>query len=568
MSKFENAPNINNPEPNSESNLNNPEPNPSETPESVKIPFMITKKMRRQLIDMGLSDEEISKLRPADAWEIINGKKAEGQQTEGQQEEQKTEGQQEQQTEGQQTEKQEQKGEEPKLSPEESEEVEEKLAESDLSKPAIESNLSNVISSDSKSIFEKMSDKAKKIASTVYEGVYQIPVAKRIVGKMEIAYKQKRIDIYDKKMTKRKNKLDAIDNYLNIFQTVKKELPEYKEELEKEGVPGAASLEIQLKKIIQQKEKFLNKRDEIQTKFEAEEKKRDLFIEKRDAVAKKLIDYYEEKLKPYEQKIESFSQEKAHWEQLLKETESQQQKIEQRLKEFEDRTTYLEELYQKLGWSERKIKNVGSTKEVKKFVADRRKQMRLERESIEKEILKNQKQISKLETKANPYFDKKQAFVRVTERQKIDYKVRKREGRPREEEIKTEEKLGMEEEELGMEEEKLEMEEEGLGMEEEESRMEEEKEKVFEKEPEFALGEVIDQWNNYLKEEYGDAAFKTCGIEALIFAKETGLKLDQNYKISEWNHLMKEYLNLYQKVDAEKTNYFIEDFNKKLSKEN
>ena len=161
--------------------------------------------------------------------------------------------------------------EKPKTSPEELKEVEEK----------------KVISYDSKSIFEKMSDKAKKIASAVYEGVYQMPVANRIVGKMEIAYNQKIIDIYDKKMAKRKNKLDAIDYCLNIFETAEKELPEFKKELEKEGVPGTASLEIQLKKIAQQKEEFLNKRDKIQTKFEAKENKRDLFIEKRDAVAKK-----------------------------------------------------------------------------------------------------------------------------------------------------------------------------------------------------------------------------------------------------------------------------------------
>ena len=425
--------------------------------------------------------------------------------------------------------------EKPKTSPEELKEVEEKLAKSALGKRAIEINLLKVISYDSKSIFEKMSDKAKKIAGAVYEGVYRMPVANRVVGKMEIAYKQKRIDIYDKKMAKRKNKLDAIDYRLNIFQTAEEELRQHKEELEKEGVPGTASLEIQLKKIAQQKEKFLNKRDKMQTKFEAKENKRDLFIEKRDVVAKKLIDYYEEKLRPYEQKLESFNKEKARWQQLLQETESRHQNIEQQLKELEDKKTHLEELYREMGWSERKIKHAEVIKGIEKHVASKRKQLHSERESIEKEILKNQKKISKLETKTNPYLDKKQAFIRVTERQKIDYKVRKRERGAREEKIKTEEKLGMEEE------------------------------KAFEKEPEFTLEEVVDQWNNYLKKEHGDD-FKNYGIDALMFAKENGLRLDKNYKISEWNRLLKEYLNIYEKVDEEKISNFIEDFNKKLSK--
>ncbi|HPC31315.1 MAG TPA: hypothetical protein PK119_02560, partial [Candidatus Paceibacterota bacterium] len=311
--------------------------------------------------------------------------------------------------------------EKPKTSPEELKEVEEK----------------KVISYDSKSIFEKMSDKAKKIASAVYEGVYQMPVANRIVGK-----------------------------------------------------------------------------------------------------------------------IESFNKEKARWEQLLQETELRHQNIEQRLKELEDKKTHLEELYKKMGWSERKIKHVESTKEIEKYVTGKRKQLHLERESIEKEILKNQKKISKLETKVNPYLDKKQAFVRVTERQKIDYKVKKRERGTKEEETREEEIREEEIREEGIEEEEVETEEK-LGM-------EEEKEKVFEKEPEFALKEVINKWNNYLKEEHSDA-FKTYGIDELIFAKESGLKLDKNFKISEWNRLMKEYLNLYQQVDEEKINNFIKDFNKKLS---
>ena len=44
--------------------------------ESVKVPLMITNGMRQKLGELGLNKENISQLKPEDAWDILNGKKS------------------------------------------------------------------------------------------------------------------------------------------------------------------------------------------------------------------------------------------------------------------------------------------------------------------------------------------------------------------------------------------------------------------------------------------------------------------------------------------------------------
>lgn len=66
MPKFEGAP-----------NMNNAEPNPVEAGKSVEIPLMITRDMEQQLTGRGLSKEDINKLTPEGAWEVLNGEKNE-----------------------------------------------------------------------------------------------------------------------------------------------------------------------------------------------------------------------------------------------------------------------------------------------------------------------------------------------------------------------------------------------------------------------------------------------------------------------------------------------------------
>lgn len=66
----------------SEPNLGNQRLDPNETGTVVDVPVMITHKMERQLSDLGLSEEQINRLTPEGAWDIINGKKPEEQSSE------------------------------------------------------------------------------------------------------------------------------------------------------------------------------------------------------------------------------------------------------------------------------------------------------------------------------------------------------------------------------------------------------------------------------------------------------------------------------------------------------
>jgi len=88
----------------------------------------------------------------------------------------------------------------------------------------IKGNINSVLSPENKNFLEKMSEEGIKIASQVYEGLYNTPHVNRIVGKLEIAYNQFWIDKYQQKAAKFKGKIDSLDLRIGAIDESKKKL--------------------------------------------------------------------------------------------------------------------------------------------------------------------------------------------------------------------------------------------------------------------------------------------------------------------------------------------------------
>jgi len=386
------------------------------------------------------------------------------------------------------------------------------------------------LNSENQSFFNRMSEKEQRVVSRVYEGLYEVPVLNRIIGKMEIAYNQSWADQHQKEALELKSDLDKIDFRIDAFDQSKKEIESVIEDLKKENIPGVTdSLQLKIQNVERKKAKLLNKKDKIQSRIEAKENKMKTYINKRDYVVDKFINRYEGRLEPMEVELEKLQTYKNEVDLLVATTEV---RYKEQLASLENKKARIISALRKTGMSERKIRNFENVKEFNKILKDRRKRAKAAKERLEKRKIKISQKIAKVDAKANSYRDKREKFIRIKNRKPIEFNVKTR----RREEAKDQDQ----EEVLSH----------NWGAESASVEKEEEKEKR-------TVKEYIEFWNNSVTKDAGGA--EKLIIEIKYFEKTARLSKNFNLSFEDFKKILGKYL----KVKGMSTDYFNEQFKNK-----
>lgn len=277
-----------------------------------------------------------------------------------------------------------------------------------------------------KGFFDKMSTGGKKIMSMAYEGVYNIPVVNRAVAKMEIAYNQFWIDKKENKSVKLKGELDAINLKSGIFNQSKEEITSLMEDLKREGNPGHESLQMKIKEIEKEEAKIANKKDSLQSKIEKKENKIKLYTNKRDGVADKIIGRYEKKLSPIKDKMEKLENYRDRLDLFVAATEAKHEEQIIKLDILRERKINLEQKFMAMGQSERQIKRDTTIKLLSEQIESGYQKIELEKLSLSARSREINNKIAKVDSKAKPYRDRKDQFIRIKDRRPIKIDLEER----------------------------------------------------------------------------------------------------------------------------------------------
>lgn len=402
-----------------------------------------------------------------------------------------------------------------------------RAAEQEIKKKII-SNLSP----ENKNFLGKMSEEGVKIASQVYEGLYNTPGVNRIVGKLEIAYNQFWIDKYQQKAAKFKGKMDGLDLRIGALDESKKEIESFIKSLKSQNIPGAESLQIKLQNIDRQKVELLNEKDKKQSKFEAIDNKLKLYTNERDRVADKLIGYYEEKLKPMEAELERLQTFNNQIDLLAAAAEVKNKEFLNKLDDLKKRKDQIAETLHKTGMSEKKIRKseaIKALKQIENILLDGQKKVRMEKENLAKRKAEINKRIAKVDSKANPYRDKREEFIRIKKGRPIEIKVAPRQ---RSVDVKGGEEIRVHsiKVEVGIRE---------VGNEER-----------------LRIADYLSLWNTFLKEIYKDKAEV---IDTKDFLRETGLPKNSKLDFEDFKNILEKYLK-YRKLPVDQFNQNIKKF--------
>lgn len=269
--------------------------------------------------------------------------------------------------------------------------------------------------------FARMPRGAKNIFEKAHEGLFDIPGVNRVVGKLEIAYKQFWSDKHQEKSATLKSKMDALDEQIRVIEQTKNEIKANVNELRSQNIPGGESLEVAIAKCSRQQEALMKKKDRFQTKLEARDNKVRMYTNERDMIAEKLIGRYEEKLKPMEKGLERLDASKNKLDLEAAVAEVKYRELGEKVTTLEAQIARQEDIYTRTG-----VSASGVLKILKTQIAENYKKIREGKNDFNRRYNEIHKEIAKLNKKANPYRDKRAEFVLIKDRRPLDMNIQTR----------------------------------------------------------------------------------------------------------------------------------------------
>lgn len=269
------------------------------------------------------------------------------------------------------------------------------------------------------SSFSRMTEGARRLASSVYETMYKIPGVNRVVGKLEVAYNEMWMKRHESKAAVLKTKFDVQDMRINMLTRSRDDLRATVESLRASGTPGADEMLIRVNTIEEQITDAQNRRDIIQTKIEKRSNKERIYTNQRDEIADRLIGRYREKLVPIEARLENINTVKSRCELMSRVHEARNEDELRNLEVVKDQIKAHENILRESGSTERAIRNDVVIKQLSRMVLERERNIEDTRRKYQKEIDDLNKRAAVWEKKAAPHRDKVDRFVRIKARRPV-----------------------------------------------------------------------------------------------------------------------------------------------------
>jgi len=374
----------------------------------------------------------------------------------------------------------------------------------------------------------------------------------RVVDKMRITWNQRGIDQHQRVAVRFKSEMDGFDSRIGELNQGKKKIESKIEELKQKNIPGVElSLRLRIQETEQQITRLLNDKDRTQSKFEERNNKIKLCANERDRVANRFIERYEGKLRPMEAELKGLQ---TYREQINLWIDGNEIKHKGQLAELDgiekDRNE-IADILREIGTSEGKIRKDETIKQLDRKLTDFREKVRVEKENLARrraKIAEIDREIAKVDAKANLYRDEREEFVRIKEGRPIEFNMPERQ---RSEEFEGEENVKAHPRS-------------GAGTEKspDSGGTKEEAKKGAEVNKQSAAT-YIDDWNEFLKDKYKDAE----ELDKKDFLEKTGLSENTEVDLENFKDHLAQYLKHYKKVPMAQFYERIDKFQEKVRDE-
>jgi chromosome segregation ATPase len=335
-------------------------------------------------------------------------------------------------------------------------------------------------SKDVKEVVSNMSEKAKNIASGIYEGIYQNSVADRIVGRIEMSFNQFWVDTHQAKEEELQEKVAVKKGEVKDWNSKIRSIASSMTELSGLG-QDTTSVQKRIEQFEKKKQAVMAKQAALETKVKVRIEKKEAYIGRRNEIADKLIDYYSERITPIEARIHDLNKNVDVLDFDVMADEIRNKERTAKLNEIKEAKEKLAERYLAAGMSSFKVHFDKTITQLGRNVRSGEHEVEKEQDKIQRhkiEIEKRKEKIQKVEEKTKPYEEKIDKLEAI-KRKNVKRATIEADIGPKVDLVKREEKFSLYMEQV---------------LSEYENRAE--KEKLY------SVGDLVSKWNNSLVERH------------------------------------------------------------------
>lgn len=260
-----------------------------------------------------------------------------------------------------------------------------------------------------------MAEGAKRTAKSIYEGVYRVPGLNRLVGKMETAWNQSRIDKHGEKNEQINLAIRGIDAEIASIDSSVGGLNESLKELSALGVGNISKMERTVEVMLSRRDKLITKREKARFASELHNQSIEDFTQKRDAVSERLVGFYESRLEPINNCIEGLEKSQLTLETQKSILEVDHANSQRKLDALQAKRDQMADALKRAGFFEQ-FAAKGGLAELDAVIQRGQEKISSERAALDAQERDISNKIQAAKLAARPFQDKQKEFQRIKQR--------------------------------------------------------------------------------------------------------------------------------------------------------
>lgn len=281
------------------------------------------------------------------------------------------------------------------------------------------------LGNESRARYERMTPRAKGLFGRFIESVKQAAPTRWLVEKMEYDESKAKVGKYERKIKSAENwaseRQKEFEKYRDEVYSFNADIAKKEQEILLGGT-GTAQLQLEVRKLKEDREKAKSKMEKYAEKVEWKETHMRAIAADRDRVAREYIERADERIAPAELHIKSQERARAELGLRLKLMKMQHKNAELELSHLQEEQMGEMDSLRKMGvLSEKQIAKHALVVLAGEKINERRAKMAAEREEVESKVADIEKEIKRSRARINPHVVRRDEFIVITEKKPIKF---------------------------------------------------------------------------------------------------------------------------------------------------
>ena len=258
----------------------------------------------------------------------------------------------------------------------------------------------------------------------IKDRIYDTPLLAPLAGKLEIWYHRQFQERNEAVASGIKTEMEGIDREIQAYEKQISEAEKTAEQMKREGIPGGDRIVAEItRKNERGIERLKRRKDKLNEKLIKRNNRAERRRERMDIIADRVIDYYEERLTPSRRELADMERRYERASEEAKRFQSVVEEEEKRIAFLQENRLNWEEHLLSLGLSPEDVRRDPRMRQLDDLIGTAQTKIHTARKNVRaigERMSEINEQINDMGERMHPYERRREQFVRIKERKKID----------------------------------------------------------------------------------------------------------------------------------------------------